>query len=303
MNNNSLGEVIRSLRKQSGLSQEQLAEGICSPVSISRIENGSQMPSSTVLEELLCRLGTSTYQLCDIYYKNGQQLSFEAEAEYVTNLISAGNYEQAQKQLLLLEPQIGDSANNRQYFLLLKASLGLYQQQSPQEILHTLEQALSLTKPDFHYSDFRAQLLSIPEANILNIIVVTLFKLNRTLDAIRLGEELMVTLKKHKSHLKEYHIMKINLSFNLAQCMEKEARYKEAMAYAELAEALSISSAEQMLLPEIEFIKAKIYHLLNQDADCINILKAIVPYMELIHKNEFAGYVRNYAKEELSLSL
>ena len=83
MQNNSLGDIIRSLRKKAHLSQEQLADGICSPVSISRIENGMQMPSGTVLEALLSRLGTSTYQLCDIYYRSEKQLAFEQEAEGV----------------------------------------------------------------------------------------------------------------------------------------------------------------------------------------------------------------------------
>jgi len=77
MGNNSLGEVIRSLRKKAGLSQEELSEGICSPVSLSRIENGIQKPSSYVLESLLNKLGTSTYQICNIYYKNEEQLAFE----------------------------------------------------------------------------------------------------------------------------------------------------------------------------------------------------------------------------------
>ena len=45
MEKNTLGETIYHLRKKSGLTQEALADGICSPVSISRIENGKQMPS------------------------------------------------------------------------------------------------------------------------------------------------------------------------------------------------------------------------------------------------------------------
>lgn len=81
MGNHSLGDTIRSLRKKAGLSQEKLAEGICSPVSISRIENGVQMPSSTVLDRLLAKLGTSTYQICEIYYKNEEQQRFEEEAK------------------------------------------------------------------------------------------------------------------------------------------------------------------------------------------------------------------------------
>lgn len=62
-----------------------------------------------------------------------------------------------------------------------------------------------------------------------------MIKLGRTIEAIHLGEELMTALKKHKSGLKEYQVIKINLAFNLAQCMEIEKRYKEALMYSELA--------------------------------------------------------------------
>lgn len=301
MRNNSLGEIIRSLRKQACLSQEELADGICSPVSISRIENGTQMPSSTVLDGLLSKLGTGTYQICDIYYKNEKQLAFEEKAELVTKLVSEGKIVEAKAELVLLEDCAKENETNLQYYLLLDASVRLYEQDSPQEILTTLKQALSLTKQSFDFSDFRNVLLSVREANILNILVVALYRMDKTFEAIHLGEELMTTLKKHKSGLKEYQIIKINLAFNLAQCMEKEHRYKEALMYGELAEYLSINSPEQVLLPEIEFIKAKAYHLLGDDTKCIRILKAIVPYMELVQKSNFAELVRNYALKELEL--
>lgn len=301
MQNNSLGEIIRSLRKQAGLSQEELADGICSPVSVSRIENGTQMPSSSVLEALLSKLGTGTYQICDIYYKNEKQLAFEETSEAVTKLIAAGNLPEAKKQLGLLEEHAKENEANKQLYMLLDASIRLYEQTSPEEILAMLKLALALTKPTFDYNDFRNILLTVREANILNAIVVVLYRLDNTLEAIHLGEELMTTLKKHKSGLKEYQVIKINLAFNLAQCMEKEKRYKEALMYSEFAENLSINSPEQMLLPEIEFIKAKVYHLLGNDTECIRILKAVVPYMELVKKNSFAELVKSYALRELNI--
>ncbi len=303
MQTNSLGEIIRSLRKQAGLSQEELADGVCSPVSISRIENGTQMPSSTVLDALLSKLGTGTYQICDIFYKNEKQIAFEEKAELVTKLISAGNIQEAKDHMLTLETFARGNDANLQYYLLLDASVKLYEQAPPQDILSLLKQALALTKHTFDYSDFRNVLLSAREANILNVIVVALYRNNQTIEAIYLGEELMQALNRHKSTLKEYQIIKINLAFNLAQCMEKEQRYKEALRYSELAESLSINSSEQILLPEIEFIKAKAYHLLGDDPQCISILKAIVPYMELIHKNNFAELVRNYANKELQADI
>ena len=52
---NSLGDIIRDLRKSKKITQEELADGICSSVSISRIENGTQMPSGSTLEKNPCK--------------------------------------------------------------------------------------------------------------------------------------------------------------------------------------------------------------------------------------------------------
>lgn len=301
MQNNTLGETIRSLRKQAGLSQEELADGICSAVSISRIENGLQMPSRFVLEELLSKLGVGIYQICNIFYMNENQRAFEERADFVNKLISEEKWSKAKEQLSALTENAKESAANEQLYLLLDSSIKLHEQGSPDEILTSLKQALSLTKPNIDLVDFSNTLLSIREVNILNAILATLIRLDKIGEAIRLGEELMCALKKHESGLKEYQILKINLIFNLAQCMEIENRYKEELIYVELAEDLSINSAEQMLLPEIEFIKAKTNHLLGNDDECSKILKAIIPYMELIQKVNFAKLARDYALKELQI--
>ena len=52
-----IGDTIRFLRKQMNLTQEQLAENICSPVTISRIESGAQFPSESILKLILNKLG------------------------------------------------------------------------------------------------------------------------------------------------------------------------------------------------------------------------------------------------------
>ena len=52
-----LGEFIKQRRLELGLTQEQLCEGICEPMTISRIENGRQTPSRNRINALLQRLG------------------------------------------------------------------------------------------------------------------------------------------------------------------------------------------------------------------------------------------------------
>jgi transcriptional regulator with XRE-family HTH domain len=54
-----LGDVIRELRERLHLTQEELADGICSVSSVAKIEGGSQMPSGRVAEALLRRLKDS----------------------------------------------------------------------------------------------------------------------------------------------------------------------------------------------------------------------------------------------------
>ena len=298
-----LGDIIRSLRKQAGLSQEELADGICSAVSISRIENGVQMPSSAVLDKILDKLGAGTYQICNIYYRNEKQLTFEKNAEEIKQLISQGKLSEANDKLETLKDFAKDDTSNMQYYILLASSIKLYENRDVSEIIFELKNALKLTKSDFNFADFQNMLLSPLEINILNALIAAMYKNGDILDAIRLGEELFKSMEKHESKLKEYQVSKINLSFNLAQCMEKEHRYKEALNYCEIAEKLSLNSTEQMLLPEIEFIKAKAYHLLGRDNECIQIIKAIVPYMELIHKTEVAKLARDYALNELDIKL
>lgn len=46
MKNFFLGEYIKQRRLDLGLTQEQLCEGICEPMTLSRLENGKQTPGT-----------------------------------------------------------------------------------------------------------------------------------------------------------------------------------------------------------------------------------------------------------------
>lgn len=54
-----LGPVLKARREELGLSQEELADGICAVPTLSRIENGGRMPTKNHFEMLMQRLGYS----------------------------------------------------------------------------------------------------------------------------------------------------------------------------------------------------------------------------------------------------
>ena len=53
------GLIIKRRREELGYTQEELADGICSVPTLSRIENGERMPTKEHFEMLLQRLGYS----------------------------------------------------------------------------------------------------------------------------------------------------------------------------------------------------------------------------------------------------
>lgn len=68
----SYGETIRNARKYYGMTQEELAYGICAVSSLSKIENGLQVPHYSTFEALMHKMG----EKCDhfVYYMNERDL-------------------------------------------------------------------------------------------------------------------------------------------------------------------------------------------------------------------------------------
>lgn len=293
MEKNTLGEIIHQLRKKAGLTQEALADGICSPVSVSRIENGNQMPSGKVLEKLLERLGTGTYQLCNVYHENERQASLCRLLDEVAAQVSAGDFAQARTALQQLSEKKMDPAN-LQRARMLHAAICMQDGTADGHIEAELADALRLTKPDVDLKDCRSELFSPTEANLLVMLTTARFMAGKNLEAIRVGEEVMFALDRNRSRLSDYKVLQINLAHNLSQIMQAEGRWQEALLYARKAEELSIGGTEQFLLPEIEYGIAQILNHVGKCRESRSRVEALIPYMRLIGKTAMADLAQEY---------
>lgn len=63
--------LIRIYRKKYNLSQSELAEGICVPSYVSKIENAEIEPNEQIIELLLKKFGVNFYQYGDFQIKKG----------------------------------------------------------------------------------------------------------------------------------------------------------------------------------------------------------------------------------------
>ena len=92
------GEGIRRIRKAKGMRQEEVAEGICSTSSLSKMENGSQVPSRQRFQKIMERLGEPGYSYAH-FFSSGEAEREQYRREALEAL-EGGRVERAEELLL-----------------------------------------------------------------------------------------------------------------------------------------------------------------------------------------------------------
>lgn len=87
------GPLIKQRREELGYSQEDLADGICSVPTLSRIENGERLPSKQHSEMLLQRLGYSDSII--INYVDEKTLKLHESKYSIRHEVMCGKLKQA----------------------------------------------------------------------------------------------------------------------------------------------------------------------------------------------------------------
>lgn len=162
-----LGPVLKARREELGLSQEDLADGICSVPTLSRIENGERMPTKNHFEMLMQRLGYSAMSMNFFTDKQNfliHELKFKTRQAYIDK-----KYLLARKLLDELEAMLEKPTKIDRQFVLLHQILLNQKQFSNAEKLKKLETAVQLTCPKYK-SNYIPQVLSYDEIILLNNI-------------------------------------------------------------------------------------------------------------------------------------
>ena len=170
MNVYFLGEYIKKQREKLGLTQEQVCEGICEQVTLSRLENGRQTPSRTRVNALLQRLGLPEDRYYMILTKN--ELEIEALKKEIIACNALDSAKEGFSKVEQLEKLVNTDDNlEKQFILRSKALLGyLAGRYTKEEKLRMLIQAIGLTIPDFDLEIIGSHLYTVDEMKIINQI-------------------------------------------------------------------------------------------------------------------------------------
>lgn len=297
-----VGEIVRYLRKENKMTQEELADGICSPVTISRIESGTQMPSDRIINQILERLGSDVYQTANIV-RVGNHTTIDKNIYSIGRMIEEGKFDIASKQLMQIKEEKLDN-RSKQYLVLLRASIILQTGDGNlAEIIEQIRQAIELTKRDFNFSCFKKVPLTVREANLLNVLCVAYYRNERLEEALSLAKELREALIFRKENFKNNQELLINVLINLSQMLEGKEHFKEALKICEEAIEISMDSKYQIMFSELHFFKAKLLYKNGHQEESLQLFKVIYPYIKLQKKAAFISLIESYVWDNFQIKL
>lgn len=296
-----IGELIKKRRLELKLTQEQLCEGICEPITISRLENGKQTPSMNKLRVLLQRLDLPEDKYYALLSKNEMQIS-----DLQTEIVSCNVFKDSQRGLPKIAEleELSDPDDHLLHQFILRSKVLLGKKENEQIIPYTYEEkldmlfeAIRLTAPNFDIDAIYEGLYSIDEVKVINQIALVYSDLKQHKKAIDIYYQLLKYIKKHFQNILQSDGLLPLVAFNYARELDLVGRYAEAVEIAEIGWQACVQYGQYYYLPSTIALIAECYHFLNQDKKSKKYYKQAFYLFEAINNKRGAEIIKSEIKE------
>ena len=181
-----VGDFLRETRLRKGYTQEEVSYGICTPASLSRIENGMQKPGRLILEKLFERLGTEN-NLFNSFVSREEMELYSAIQELIRN-ITDKDISKIESQVDVVELMTKDTTElEHQCLYFAKGELARQRDENNDKAMELYMKAIHITLPDFDGKNpLRSNLLTFDEIMIINAIAILYAESGNIMLAIQL---------------------------------------------------------------------------------------------------------------------
>lgn len=303
MQNFFLGDYIKQKRLDLGLTQEQLCDGICEPMTLSRLENGKQTPSRNRINALLQRLSLPDDRYFALLSKNElemEALQKEIVACNVTEQVAEGFEKLAQFEALAAP----DDQIAQQFILSSKVLLGrLDGRYMPREQIDMLMQAIRLTVPRFDLENIESFLYTKDEITIINQIGLAYSDDGQNKKAAEIYYQLLRYVRKHfKETITLIGALPLVL-YNYARVLDLCGRYEEGAELAQECRKACIQYGHYQELPRCLEIEAECRHFMGDEEISKELYYQSYYLCKVVEYQVGLEIVKKEAKEYLNLTL
>jgi len=283
--------MIKEARLAKGLTQEQLAEGICSRETIVKLEKGDRKPSRFVYREILHRLGLEQF-----YYQGIGAESLGSEGELAVaqasnrlgNLTAADDDDGIKAELDTIDSEIEKgsavgkvwlSPFGYRVFLEAKANFYCYgKYENPELAVKYAVEYLKLARPDFEIDKIQDYFLATHEVSTLNALAIAYVKLDGPVRALEIMQKTKQSIEKnyhgHKN-LRLEHTYKVLIG-NIITGLNKAGQYEACLDLANECLDNSMFGGDVLFQQQCLNCKAKALMHLGQKAEGEELYKKVL---------------------------
>ena len=239
------GTFIRRERAFSGMRQKDLAEGICSIDTISRIEKGSQTPTPVLFSLLIERLGVSGFSYGDFFEASTVRL-LELQRKIISGLdtrdlddmpILLGTYREAAR----------STGWEEQFFLFARGWYFFLVDGNAIQFLECCQEAIQVMRPNYRLEDdLSTANLMQNEFRILNAAAVVLEKNCRRQEGVILLNQLIINKKSDNEYMSS-HWKNLAVLYNNAAICEAVNFPEVALYHMRCAQQSVMKSGNSLL--------------------------------------------------------
>ncbi|MGM0753030.1 MAG: helix-turn-helix domain-containing protein [Bacillota bacterium] len=279
-----VGQKIKELRKNIGLSQEELAEGICTQAQISKIEKGDVFPYASTLFLISRKLGVDVNYFFDIGMT--PRLDYVLEVGRQLQIARRNMDYKEMREVVTAEEENPLFFNNNRNLQLLKWHKGIYQFELDKDLEkaeNTLRKSITLT----HTTD---KIWTEREIEILLTIGVMYFEEG----IFERASEIYQEVKSHIEalpHLTDYTI-KTRLYYNIARVLTRLSDIDQSTKYCKDAIDWCILKDNMYLLGELHYHIGYNYELQGKVAEAEKYMQKALIVFELQGDDKFIQYIR-----------
>ncbi len=297
-----IGKTIKEFRLRNRLSQEKLAGTLCAVSTLSRIENGDQIPNWKLVEALFSKMGMAP-PLHNVPMTEADLKRWNLEYE-ITNSVANRNYE---TEVMLEKYRTCAQELNvleQQFYIFHQAIYSMHHNGTSEEILSLLEKSLQLSVENFTPdTDLSEKLLTKTERLILNNIALVLYDIKQENRAEAILEflinyfETQTISETEKS--KDYPV----ILFNLSNWKGLDGKYEEALALSEKGIQECITYGQLLIFPYLLFNKGYCLLGLKRTENGKRSIERALNFMDEIGKHGDASFGTQKIKEIFGIDI
>ncbi|MDR2971578.1 MAG: helix-turn-helix domain-containing protein [Bacteroidales bacterium] len=312
------GKLIKRLRKQKNITQEELAYSIVDRATLSKIENGVSESSRETIMALLEKLGLHPESSIDFYLNDEQSKAVKIQNELDSYLgIQVDKSSPAVEKIDALIEQLESdevfmqSPRNKQYILIAKACNMVNKEEEPSKSRLVLMEAISLNIVAFDEDRIDEYYLTKNDVKILNLLGISYAtegygSYNTAL--LDKGINVFYGLKRnYELHCLDKHEMGTSypsFCYNVANYLwEGKEKYKEAIAICDDGIKVCKETFHLRLLPFLSACKAACLLHLGKMEEAKTILTQSYYAMCLYGREDSANAIKTAMEEKFDIKI